>query len=160
AFAAPATAQAVTLTVATSDGTATDTDTVTINVAVGNQAPTIVVPPAQTTLVDTPLLFYSLVRNMIVIGDSDAANANLQVTLSVTNGILSLNTTTGLDFTAGDGTGDATMTFQGTLQEINNAINGLRFDPTAAFTGTATLTVAINDLGNTGAGGSQTANGT
>ena len=48
-----------------------------------------------------------------------------QVTLTATNGTITLSQTTGLSFTAGDGTADATMTFTGTIADINTALNGL-----------------------------------
>ena len=44
-------------------------------------------------------------------------NGVYEVTLSATNGVVTLTTLTGLTFTAGDGTADATMTFHGILAE-------------------------------------------
>lgn len=74
--------------------------------------------------------------------------------LEVTNGTLTLNGTTGLDFSsacsgaAGDGTAGATMTFCGSITDINNAMNGMSYDPTLGFSGSATLTITSNDQGN------------
>jgi hypothetical protein len=48
----------------------------------------------------------------------------LRVTLTATNGVLSLGSLTGLSFTTGNGVTDATMTFTGTLASINNALDG------------------------------------
>ncbi len=45
------------------------------------------------------------------------------------------------------------MTFRGTLVNVNAALNGMTFTPTAAFIGTGGLTITSNDLGNTGSGG-------
>ena len=45
------------------------------------------------------------------------------------------------------------MTFTGTLANLNTALAGLAFQPTANFNGAATLTIATNDQGNTGSGG-------
>lgn len=61
-----------------------------------------------------------------------------------------------LTFTVGDGTADTTMTFRGTVADINSALDGMTFSPNTAFVGTATLQVVTNDLGNTGPGGAQT----
>ena len=80
----------------------------------------------------------------------------LQVTLTATNGTLTLAPLTGLTFTTGDGTADATMTFTGTVADINAALDGLTFAPTANFNGAATLQITTNDQGNTGAGGALT----
>ncbi len=52
------------------------------------------------------------------------------------------------------------MSFSGTLASINAALDGLRFDPTPNFNGSALLSLATNDLGNTGSGGPKTAAGT
>ncbi len=61
----------------------------------------------------------------------------------------------GITFTAGDGSDDPTMTFRGTIAQINNALDGLVFEPTPGFIGTATLQIVTDDLGNTGPGGPQ-----
>jgi len=45
------------------------------------------------------------------------------------------------------------MTFTGTIANINSALNGMTFTPTAGFSGTGSLTITSNDLGNTGTGG-------
>jgi VCBS repeat-containing protein len=77
----------------------------------------------------------------------------LTVTLGVTNGVLTLSGTTGLAFSQGDGTGDATMTFTGTAADINAALEGLVFAPVADYNGPALLTITTNDNGNNGSGG-------
>ena len=45
----------------------------------------------------------------------------LQITLNATNGAISLSQIAGLTFTTGDGTGDGTMVFTGTIANINAA---------------------------------------
>ena len=75
------------------------------------------------------------------------------MTLSGTHGMLTLNGTSGLTFSTGTGTGDATMTFTGTIANINAALNGLSFSPTADYNGAASLQIVTNDQGNTGTGG-------
>ena len=121
-----------------------------------NDAPVHSVPDAQETPENTALVFSSGAANLISISDSDAGANDIQVTLTGTNGTITLNGTTGLDFTDGDGTADAAMTFTGTLSEINTSLNGLSFDPTTDFTGTASLRIQTNDQGFTGSGGNQT----
>ena len=64
----------------------------------------------QTTKLCTRLVFSTATSNRISISDVDAAASSVQVTLTVTNGTLTLAGTAGLAFTAGDGTADATMT--------------------------------------------------
>ena len=65
-----------------------------------------------------------------------------------------------LSFSVGDGTADATMTFTGTKAAVNTALNGLSFNPTTSFTGTASLQVVTSDQGATGTGGTLTDNDT
>ena len=52
------------------------------------------------------------------------------------------------------GASDATMTFTGTVDEINAALNGMTFLPSLNYNGTAaTVGITTDDLGNTGTGG-------
>src|SRR5262249_11171056 len=121
-----------------------------------NQAPVNAVPGSQTVLEDNSLTFSSAAANQISISDADAGNNPMEVTLSSTGGVLSLSGVAGLSFLSGDGSGDAAMTFRGSITDINNALNGMSFSPTADLNGPASLTVNTNDLGNTGTGGAQT----
>src|SRR5204863_135359 len=109
------------------------------------------VPGAQTTNEDTNKVFTGGTAQWKTDVEVDAAN--LQETLAVTNGALTLGSIAGLTFTVGNGTADATMTFTGTLAAINTAISSITFIPTANVNGSATLTFTSNDQGNTGAGG-------
>ncbi len=79
-----------------------------------------------------------------------------EVTLTATNGTLNLQTTQGLTFTPpADGTADATMTFTGTIADINAALEGMTFVATPGFIGSASVQITTDDLGNSGAGGAQ-----
>src|SRR5205085_7962787 len=127
----------------------------TVAISAVNDAPTNTVPAAQSTNEDTGKTFSSGNANAISISDIDAGVASVQVTLTGTNGSITLSGTTGLTFSAGDGTSDATMTFTGTVAAINTAIDGLVFAPTGDFNGAASIQIVTNDQGNTGSGGSQ-----
>src|SRR5262249_1372524 len=109
----------------------------------------------QKTNYNTTLFFFPANGNAIAISDVDAGSAPVKVTLTATHGTLTLSKTTGLTFMAGDGTADATMTFTGTMADINAALDGMFFTPTNNYSGPASLTVTTNDQGNTGAGGPQ-----
>src|SRR6185369_9802131 len=140
-------------------GTNTGSATRGIAITAVNDAPVNTVPGSLGTPQNTPLVFSG--GNAISIADVDAGGNTIQVTLTVTNGTLTLSGTSGLSFAfsdangtgAGDGTADTTMTFRGTLANVNAALNGLTFTPTAGFSGPAILTITSNDLGNTGTGG-------
>ncbi|XPV67831.1 MAG: Ig-like domain-containing protein [Halarcobacter sp.] len=108
-----------------------------------NNAPVTTLPSAPTIHEDATNVAFA---NTIQITDGDSDNQT--VTLSATNGTLSL-TPTGLSFTTGDGTDDATMTFSGTLAAVNTALDSLTFSPTADYDGSASLRVQTND-GNGG----------
>ncbi len=131
----------------------TDTDTINIDVIAINDPPVNTVPGAQTIDEDGMLLFSTATGTAISISDPDAAGSDLEVTLTATGGTINLSGDNGLTFSVGDGTDDATMTFTGTISEINAALEGATFVATADFTGTASVQIVTNDQGNTGAGG-------
>ncbi|MGF1520822.1 MAG: choice-of-anchor Q domain-containing protein, partial [Leptolyngbyaceae cyanobacterium] len=79
----------------------------------------------------------------IAIADGDSDNQS--VVIAVTNGTLSLNGTTGISFTFGDGTDDSTLFFSGSLTDVNTALNDLTFTPTADFNGTASIQIQTTD---------------
>src|SRR5207249_47463 len=98
------------------------------------------VPGLQSTDEDTTLTFNAANTNKISTSDADIADTaggKFKVTLSVTHGTLSLSGTTGLAFTIGDGTADATMVFTGLPADVNAALDGLRYFPTADYNGPA-----------------------
>jgi hypothetical protein len=127
-------------------------DTIEIGVMEANDAPTHDVPGAQTTPEDTDLVFSTADGNAIRVADVDAGDADLEVQLSVSDGTLSLGVLGGVTLLDGDGIDDATMTLRGTVTEINAALDGLRFQPDADWSGTAQLEIETSDLGNTGVG--------
>lgn len=99
---------------------------------------------------DTPLEFSQTPGNQISLEDKDAGNNPVEVTLSITNGTLSLGQITNLNFTTGDGTADSTMTFTGTVTDIKKALERLRFNPNQNFNGVANLEITTKDQGATG----------
>lgn len=119
-----------------------------------NTAPVNSVPAAQSMAEDETLVFSAGNGNLISISDADVGSGNLQVTLSVTYGVITLGGTAGLTFSVGDGSGDTSMVFTGTRAQINAALAGLQFTPTADYAGGAGLQIDTDDLGNSGFGGS------
>jgi uncharacterized repeat protein (TIGR01451 family) len=126
--------------------------TVALTINAVNDAPVNSVPGPQATAAILPLLFSAASGNPISIADVDAGTSAVRVDLLAKNGTMTLGQTTGLTFTAGDGTNDAAMTFTGTIANINAALDGMRFR--AQFgSSAASLTIATNDQGQSGAGG-------
>ncbi len=125
---------------------------VTITVGAVNDAPVNSVPGPQATNEDTALVFSSANGNAITVSDIDADPGNVRVSISVTNGTLTLSGVAGLTFNSGaNGTGAMMVT--GTMAAINAALNGMTFLPGANYNGPVTLSITTNDLGNTGTGG-------
>ncbi|NOH04116.1 MAG: Ig-like domain-containing protein [Chloroflexi bacterium] len=91
--------------------------------------------------------------------DPDAGAASVTVTLSVPSGTLSATSGGGVTATGG---GTGTVTLSGSIANINTFIAASNVSFTTALNATATvvLTVDINDEGNTGTGGPQSANTT
>lgn len=136
-----------------SGGNLSASNSVHFQVTAVNDAPVNTVPTAQTVNEDTALVFTG--PNAISVADVDAVGS-IKVTISATHGLLSLSGITGLTFTTGDGTADATMTFTGSISDINTALTGLKYQPDANFNGAASLTIVSDDQGLTGAGGAKT----
>jgi len=115
--------------------------------------------PAQTVNEDTPVVVTS-----IQIADVDAAGNPVTVTLNAPNGTLTVNNAVANGVPAGNITnnGTATVTLVGTVSQINTTLanaTGLTYQGGANFNGPETLTVTVDDGGNTG-GTAQTASRT
>ena len=136
-----------------SNSLSVNSDTASLVIAAVNDAPVITAPMSDATSKSVPLVFSAANGNAISITDVDAGSNPFQVTLTGTNAAITLGSLSGLTFSVGDGTSDATMTFQGTLANINAALDGLVFTPPSSFTGSAFLQIDSNDLGHSGAGG-------
>ncbi|WP_210333757.1 Ig-like domain-containing protein, partial [Mesorhizobium sangaii] len=136
-------------------GTSTHVDTFTVTAADGtsqlvsftihgtNDAPVNGVPASQSTDSNIAKVFSSANGNAISISDVD--NSSHTVTLTSSNGTLTLSGLAGLSFSVGDGSADGTMTFSGTDATINAALNGLSFAPTNNFHGLASIQITTND---------------
>jgi VCBS repeat-containing protein len=57
-----------------------------------------------------------------------------------------------LVYLTGEGHADALVTLRGTLADVNAALDGMTFTPAPGFVGVASIGLAVDDLGNAGAG--------
>jgi hypothetical protein len=155
----PPASDALTLTINdggyTGGGSLSASRTSTITIAAVNDPPVNSVPGAQTTSYNTSLVFSAGGGNRISVSDVDGNSGVEQLTLSVSNGKLSLAATTGLTLVSG-ANGSATMTYRGTLANLNAALDGMTYTPANNYSGADTLSIISNDLGNTGSGGQLT----
>jgi len=107
------------------------------------------VPGDQLAFEDIDLVFSNANANAISVADPEFGGP-LKITLTATQGVLTLASLGGLSFSDGDGTADTTMTFVGLPTAINIALDGLRFIPDADYNGDATLSIVSDDQGGTG----------
>jgi VCBS repeat-containing protein len=121
-----------------------------------NDAPNLQAGSGLTTLEDTPLVFSASRGNAVTVSDADASAQPVILRLSATHGTVTLGTTSGLTFAVGDGVDDSQMVLAGTIAELNAALEGMTFTPTADFNGQATMDLTVDDQGNLGVGGSRT----
>ena len=134
--------------------------TFTITVTAVNDAPLINLQSSFVqTNQQTPLVFSGANFNGIGLSDVDAGSDPIRVTLTATQGTLTLPSTAGLTFVSGDGVDDDTMTFTGFIGTINSRLSGLTFKPNNGFAGIATLQIIANDEGHNGTGGAKSATG-
>ncbi|MBL8829429.1 MAG: cadherin domain-containing protein, partial [Planctomycetaceae bacterium] len=129
----------------------TATGTTSVDVSAVNDAPVITGVTTVQTDEDTPVVFGAAHGNAFQVVDVDAGIVS--VTLSAGNGALTLASVQGLTFVVGDGLADDTLTFTGSVSDVNTALDGLQFTPAADYHGAATIQVNVDDQGNTGTGG-------
>ena len=144
----------LTLTVSDSANTSAP-QTIAIDILNVNEAPVNSVPGPQTVAEDTPLVFSAVNGNAISVSDVDVGSGLLGVRLTVTNGTLTLGSTSNLSFGLGDGVNDRDMILVGTVADVNAALAGLTYQPDANFNGNETLSIQTRDFGNAGSGGEQ-----
>lgn len=136
-------------------GTLTDMDSINVSVAAVNDAPVVNLGFVGTQMVlETEALVFNSPSRLISFSDVDAGTNPVQVTLSVTNAgnKLKLATTSGLTFVSGDDSNNVVI--RGPLTAVNAAVAGLTYTAAVGFGGqNDTLTININDQGNTGSPG-------
>lgn len=137
-------ARTISVVATDTSGTSADPVTGTVNIVLVNDAPVWTVPDEQRAQEDTPHAMPN-----ISIADDDVGDGDVEVTLAVSNGTLTLGETDGLSFSNGDADADASMTFTGTLDDVNTALATLSYQGDLNYNGTDTLQLSVSDLGNT-----------
>ncbi|WP_370539755.1 MBG domain-containing protein [Algoriphagus sp. Y33] len=138
-----------------SGGSLTSSANVTLDVTAVNDAPVNSIPGPQQTDQNVTLEFSSGSGNQISVSDVDVGSEDVIVSLTASNGMITLSTTAGLVFTTGTGSNDAALSMEGSIADINAAFNGMTFTPTAGYSGLAGITITTNDQGFSGSGGAQ-----
>ncbi len=131
-----------------------ETDTITASVmddegnAVQGQASATVIINNVATIINAPVSVNGLEDNPVIITSisvQDPGAPVVFISLEVSNGLLSLSGTTGLVFTAGNGTDDALVSFSGSVGDVNAALNGAVYQPAMDFNGSDMLAIAADD---------------
>jgi len=121
-----------------------------VSVVAVNDAPTISAPGSIAVLEDTPQSLSG-----ISFADVDAGNGSVSVHFSVASGTLGASSGAGVTVS---GSGSGSLTLVGSIADINAfiAANRLSFTGAANANGNVTLSIGIDDGGNTGIGGALT----
>ncbi|MDQ2095164.1 cadherin-like domain-containing protein, partial [Rhodalgimonas zhirmunskyi] len=137
-------------------GPLTASGTFNVQISSVNDGPTVIAPVDQNVNEDTSLTFSTANGNVFTVSDPDDFGSDMVATVTVDHGVL---TAAGGSGAVIGGAGTDTLTITGTESEINAALDGLIYTPDANYHsfGVAgdTITVSLNDQGNTGTGGAQ-----
>jgi hypothetical protein len=118
------------------------------NVAITvNSLPAVSAPASEKVIENASFTFSSANSDAITVTDAAASGTSDSVTLTVIHGRLVLGSTTGVTVTSGSNN-SSSMTINGTLANLNAALNGLVYTPNAGFTGSDTLAITVNDVGD------------
>ncbi|MEX0819790.1 MAG: SdrD B-like domain-containing protein, partial [Pirellulaceae bacterium] len=140
-----------TLSVGVNDGNGgTANGTVGITVTAVNDNPTLTTPGPQQFFRDIS----NSLSSAISVADIDAGSSNIRVNLTIGTGTLAVAPTSNVQVASI--TNGISLT--GSVANVNAALTSLTY--TSGVSGNFTLSVAVNDLGNTGAGGGQDVTGT
>ncbi|MES2952618.1 MAG: hypothetical protein V4858_29165 [Pseudomonadota bacterium] len=126
------------------------TGTRTVTVTDANDAPTIAAPASIAATPATALTGISF-------ADVDSNGSSVTASFLVPSGTLSAASGGGVTVA---GSGSASLTLSGTVSDINTFIVGSNLSYTGTSNGANTLTIGINDEGNTGSGGAKNSNTT
>jgi hypothetical protein len=109
-----------------------------------NDPPVLTLPPIATVDEDATLAFGGEGGPRLRIDDLDTVTP-MRLSLSVDAGTLSIGTVPGLVYLAGDGSEDSAITVEGTVAQLQAALDALRFQPPADWHGTVALDLLADD---------------
>ncbi len=137
-----------TITIISNDGTDnSNSASVSFNIIGSNDLPTISAPSAPTVVEDD--MFVALADNINV---DDIDGDNQTVTISITGGVVTVGTTS-ITF-GGGGNGSSNFTVQGTLANVNIALDAATFTPTPNLNGVNVATIQLTTHDGTVSSGS------
>lgn len=142
--------QIITFTARDPGGLSDETQTI-LAVTPVNDAPINSLPTNLSIVEDTPTPITTISVSDVDV--TETLGGQLEINISVSRGAISLSQISGLAFTVGDGQADSQMTFSGTMEDINLALQSMIYQPEENFVGEVSLSFISNDQGFTGSGG-------
>ncbi|ABK43663.1 putative outer membrane adhesin like protein [Magnetococcus marinus MC-1] len=121
--------------------------TVTVEVMGVNDAPVVAMPLYALTAMEDSAIAVPEVMIADMDDPTESTTRNVKVVVSSSNGMLTLNSA-GVNITSGANGSSSSLTLYGTLAKLNDALATLQYQGKAGFFGNDTLTVMVDDLGN------------
>jgi hypothetical protein len=109
-----------------------------------NSPPSLSSPPTGSLNENSSLSFSTASGSAISITDAAAGTNADSLTLSVSQGTLTLASTMGVSFTAG-ANGSTSFTVSGTVNDLDSALDGLVYQPTTLYSGADSLVASVSD---------------
>jgi hypothetical protein len=118
-----------------------------VTFTISQTGPAVSAPSSATLYENSSLTFSAANGNAIGVSDRAASGTSDSITLSVTHGALKFVSTTGLKFTSGSNN-SASMTVNGTLANLNAALQTLKYTPTSGHFGSDAINIKATDAGD------------
>lgn len=115
-----------------------------------NDRPSLQGPPGFTVVEGATTVLAGIEVFDVDADDTDGGRVEVSVSAPEAGSVVGLDSMFGLFVKESS---DASMTFQGTLKNVNRALEGLTFRGPFEFSGVTELKVSVDDMGNTGEGG-------
>ena len=106
--------------------------------------PTIIAPASASVVMNGTVTFSAANGDAISVADAAAGSNSDSMTLSATHGAITLASTVGLTFTTGNN-GSASFTVSGPVSNLDNALSGMIYTPTANYAGPDSLSISVSD---------------
>jgi hypothetical protein len=104
--------------------------------------------PVSTTVTENGAITFSSAGNdAISLTDAQAGTGSDSLTLSASDGTLTLASLSGLTITSG-ANDSSSITVSGTLSNLNGAISGLVYAPNSGYSGADSLAISLSDPGD------------
>ncbi|QTA82628.1 immunoglobulin-like fold-containing [Desulfonema limicola] len=124
-----------------------DSETFRLEIKAVDDKPVVTIPDTQSLNENSELVFNNENGNIVTVDDIDAGDNEVKLTISAEHGTLKIEGSTQASIT---GNNTKKLIIKGSLNKINNDINGLIYKPELKWNGEEILTFTIDDQGHTG----------